>query len=68
VSRQFNLVPPEELRTREETARQRKEALRAARYGRTLVALKRWRTKLKRAKTMVAKLDRRRKYYEKKGD
>lgn len=49
------------------TAAARVEALRRKRYQRTLVLLKQWRTKLKRAKTKVAKLERTALYYSRLG-
>jgi len=37
------------------------------RYSNVVAGIARWETKLKRAKTALAKLERKRKYYEKKG-
>lgn len=54
------------LRKPDPPPKPRKDAS-AVRYQRTLDSIKRWETKLKRAKTALAKLARRRRYYELKG-
>jgi hypothetical protein len=45
--------------------RERTRKLQRQRYQKTCEALKRWRTKLKRANNAVKKLEKRRRYYEK---
>jgi hypothetical protein len=44
--------------------RQDANSIRRRRYEHTLIQIKRWQTKLKRAQTALAKLQRRRRYYE----